>query len=276
MAAIHQIMLALGRAFTFTVTPGADRNFRTLAIAAGWDGNDAVRGTLAGAATASSASTPALTISGLFPNGVQFINNGTITGCNGAAGATGTHGAAGAGGSPGLGWWGFGGAGNSGGGAGAGGAGGAGGLALSVNVPVTVNNLGSIVRGAGGAGGAAGTRSGGGGGGGSGSDNGDPYTPYDVWGGWGGNGYSVAGGGPGAGGASGLGGGFNMGGNGGASGSAGADAPEPIASGRKPGGPGGPGGAAGATGATGANGNAITGNSNITYINTGTRTGTIA
>lgn len=268
MAVIHQILLGILRSvgatdFSFTIPAGANRDIRALAISAGWNSSDAVIATLSGAATSTAIGTPAVTISGLFPSGVKFVNSGTITGFNGAAGTTGTHGAAGAGGSNGA----LTADGSAGGAAGNGGNGGAGGLALLVSTPVTVDNTGSIVRGAGGAAGAAGTRSGGGGG--SSSGYSDGYAIFDAPG-PGGNGYSVAGGGP-FGGGTGPGSG-GTGGTGGGSGAAGA-AGQSI--GLRTPGNGGAGGAAGSAGSAGANGNCITGNANITYINTGTRTGTI-
>ena len=136
MAALIQMMMGHWwsvDAFSFTLTPGANVDLRTQALAAGWDGAKPVIATLNGAITSSSTATPALTITGSFPGGVKLINNGTITGAIGTnsavAGSTGTNGTAGAGGAGGAATSytkaASGGAGSAGGAAGSGGIGGA-------------------------------------------------------------------------------------------------------------------------------------------------------
>ena len=236
--------------FSFTISSNqTSANLRTLAVNAGWNQSSKVIATIGSGVYISSNSTgtPGLTVNGSFPGGVDLINNGFIIGMGGGGG-------------------------NGGGGFGAnGGAGAGGGLALSVSVAVTVTNNGTIGGGGGGGGGAstlvfftglAWVYAGGGGGGGgrTGATNSSGGA-----GGVSNNGTGAAGG-AGTSGGAGVGGAGtvntnNKGGNGGgwgSGGSAGAgvtNAPNPGA-----------GGAAGA---------AISGNSNITYVATGTRLGAI-
>lgn len=148
--------------FSFTLT-GSDINLRTAAIAAGWDQSTAVQATINSGVvvSASSTGTPAITVNGSWPGGVTLINNGTIAGMGG-------------GGAPGR------------------GSvlpsppaipnGSAGGTALSVSVPISIQNNGTVAGGGGGGGGGAGARTvtsrpsadvrlGGGGGGGGRSGN---------------------------------------------------------------------------------------------------------
>jgi hypothetical protein len=118
--------------FAFTIsTNQIDANLRTLAINAGWNGTIPVRATINSGVWISGSvqanSTPALTINGSFPNGVTLINSGTIAGRGG-------NGGAGGGASP--------------------VAGTAGGLALLASVGVTIQNNGTIAGGGGGGGGA--------------------------------------------------------------------------------------------------------------------------
>jgi len=234
--------------FAFTISSNqTNANLRTLAVSAGWNQSVKVVATIGSGIQISSTSTgtPALTIDGSFPAGVELINTGVIVG----RGGTGGNGGPTAAGFDGL-------VGNNGGGA------------LSVSVAVTVNN-------------ASGTISGGGGGGGGGS------------GGFFGKGYSGGGGGGG-------GGGFGTGGSGGNFGSPSSPGSSGATGGQLSGGggggagggspAGGAGGAGGSNAASGASGNssigagggggsggfAISGNSNITYINTGTRHGSIS
>lgn len=120
--------------FAFTIsTNQSDANLRTLALAAGWNGSLPVRATIGSGVWISGSvaanSTAALTIDGSFPNGVTLINNGTIAGRGGIGGT-------GALSSP--------------------TAGQAGGRALQASVAVTINNAGIIAGGGGGGGGATG------------------------------------------------------------------------------------------------------------------------
>lgn len=242
-------------------TPQVNYNLRTVALAAGWNGVATVNLTINPGVTisSSSAGTPALTISGAFPNGASLVNNGTISGAGGSGGGGagwydgGKAGILGASGSPGVG----------------------GGTALYVTVASTpVTNNGTIAGGGGGGGGASSDAYpvpygkatqvayiGGPGGGGGAGNSGGP----GGGGGQGGAAIGVAGGGPSGstgntGGATTGGAGINGGGPlisgaGGARGSSGSD------------GAGYPGGAAGAS---------VVGTANITWLATGTRIGPIS
>lgn len=248
-------------AFTISSSYSSTQDLRSLALAAGWNGADPVVATIASGVTlrgasgagggngasvvpfgannvAGSAGSTGLTISGSFPAGVSLINNGIIYGGGGGGGAGGSNG-----------------------GGGSGGAGGAG-LLVSVSVSITNNNV--IAGGGGGGAGnnAWGTggivRSGGGGGGGA------VYGQYGSGGNWegidggpGGSGTETSGG---AGGFSDQ--GFNVGGAGGGLGSAGVR-PNDVWNGGLSAGLGGAGGAA------------VSGNSYVTWIATGTRYGAL-
>lgn len=126
--------------FTFNIAGGTSVNLRNAALAAGWNGVSNVTANITANIGATNTSTPALTISGGFPNGVQVnINSGVYVVGAGGAGA-GVQ------------------------------IGGNGGPALSVGAAVTITNLGIIGgggggggSGGGGAGGAPGTGCGGGG-----------------------------------------------------------------------------------------------------------------
>ena len=236
--------------FSFTISSNqTNANLRTLAVNAGWNQSSKVIATIGSGVYISSNSTgtPGLTVNGSFPGGVDLINNGFIIGMGGAGGAGGAF-------SPSYGQQGAG-----------------GGLALSVSVAVTVTNNGTIGGGGGGGGGGGVfaflnvftftyTYFGGGGGGGgrtgatnsSGGAGGNPGTNPGPAGGAG------TSGGGGAGGDAVNDGG--AGGNWGSAGSAGAGTASASS------GVGAAGGAAGA---------AISGNSNITYVATGTRLGAI-
>jgi len=131
-----------GKANDFTLTISSNQtnaNLRTLAINAGWDGILRVVATINAGIYISSNSTgtPALTVNGSFPNGVELTNNGFIVARGGAGGAGGIYTSGGTlsentrTGSP----------------------GGAGGLALSVSSAITINNIGTIGGGGGGGGG---------------------------------------------------------------------------------------------------------------------------
>jgi len=81
--------------FAFTIsTNQTNANLRTLALAAGWGGSAAVQATInAGVSingTQDSNATAALTIDGSFPAGVTLINNGTIVGMGGAGNSSGS------------------------------------------------------------------------------------------------------------------------------------------------------------------------------------------
>jgi hypothetical protein len=133
--------------FAFTISSDqTNANLRTLAIAAGWDQASRLVATISSGVYISSNSTgtPALTVSGSFPAGVLLTNNGIIVGMGGAGGQGGVPGSAG----------------------------GNGGTAFSTSVAITVTNNGTMAGGGGGGGG-GGVRynvepfgSGGGGGGG--------------------------------------------------------------------------------------------------------------
>ena len=246
--------------FAFTISSNqTNANLRTLAVNAGWNESSKVVATINSGVHCSSNSTgtPGLTINGSFPNGVELINNGSIVG-RGGQGAVGGNNTA-----------------NS-------AVGSAGGLALSVSIAVTINNTGTIA--------------GGGGGGGAGQSGRDGpfdpiYNPFNFGGGGGGGGggFGAAGGWSGNAGnntnpTNGSAGTLSTGGAGGL----GATSQGSLRAGN-----GGAGGAWGAGGSSGQNGvaisnvsraaggggsagGAITGNSNITYIATGTRLGSIS
>lgn len=75
--------------FSFSIsTNQTNANLRSLAIAAGWNSASKVVATINSGIYVSSNSTgtPALTVSGSFPGGVQLINNGLIIGMGGAGG----------------------------------------------------------------------------------------------------------------------------------------------------------------------------------------------
>ena len=252
--------------FNFTISSNqTNANLRTLAVNAGWNQSSAVQATIAAGVYCSSNSTgtPGLTINGSFPGGVTLINNGFIIGMGGSGGTGGqvtnfpnANPLAGSAGS-------------------------AGGLALSVAVAVSINNGGTIGGGGGGGGGGQGAR----------FDFGKSTSIVPGGGGGGG-----AGGNGGAGGSGGSGGGWGYGnGSPGGAGSltaAGGGGVGVSALGFS-GGTGGSGGSYGTAGATGANasagtavwrtgpygggsgGGAVSGNSNITWIATGTRLGAI-
>lgn len=230
--------------FGFTIASNTtNANLRSLAVSAGWNESTSLVATLdSGIYISSNATgTPALTIDGSFPSGVKFVNNGTVVGDGGNGGAGGY-----AQNSP------------------PGAVGGGGGTAISISVAVSIENNGVIAGGGGGGGGGGGSiysvgkaygyASGGGGGGGqSGLTNssGGSGTNTGVAGT-----ISAAGGG-------GYGGGY--GGSGGAGGGWGANGAN-GANGAEIGGSGGGGGSGGA---------ATSGQSNVTWLATGTRYGTL-
>ena len=246
--------------FAFAIASNqTNANLRTLALNAGWNGTSKVVATINSGIYVSSNSTgtPALTVNGSFPNGVELVNNGFIVGRGGNGGTGGglTNGGGGINGS----------------------AGSTGGLALSVSTTISIRNNGTVGGGGGGGGGGANdiTSSGksllyyGGGGGGGGrssttnSSGGAGGYAFHGSGGTGGAGTTASAGAGGSrgGGAGGLGGG---GGGWGATGSSGTNGTTP----ETPSGLRGPysGGAGGA---------AVSGNSNITWLAFGTRLGAI-
>lgn len=239
-------------AFAFTISSNqTNANLRTLAVAAGWDQTKKVAATINSGVYISSNSTgtPALTVTGSFPNGVELINNGLIIGMGGSGGGQTIVGFG-----PGV-------------------DGNAGGAALSTSVALSVNNAGTI-----------------GGGGGGGGASGATYN-FDVenqqgWlqGGGGGGRSSAAA--NSAGGASPYGTGNGSQGTVSAAG-AGGLAPAYVYGSYGTRGVGGTGGNWGSTGSSGtmtgpwpggvggASGASVSGNSNITWIATGTRLGPI-
>lgn len=110
-------------AFTIGTTYSSTQDLRTLAIAAGWNGSDPVVATISSGVIISSSTTAsaALTISGSFPSGVSLVNNGSIVGMGGRGGE------ANATGSP-------------------------GGAAIAVSTAVSITNNGTIAGGGGGGG----------------------------------------------------------------------------------------------------------------------------
>lgn len=247
--------------FSFTISSNqTNANLASLATTAGWNGSSKLVATIGSGVYISSNSTgtPALTINGSFPGGLELTNNGFIVGMGGAGGAgsnnNGTtiykNGYAGS----------------------------AGGLALSVSSAFSFTNNGTVAGGGGGGGGGPGQDGDygawkGGGGGGGGRSGAAANSSGGAAGGGGGGNTSTAGGAgtvssAGSGGTSSPGAQYN-GGNGGGWGSAGVT-PATL----NPSGPAntvgyGYGGAGGSAGA------AISGNSNITYLATGTRLGAI-
>lgn len=276
--------------FTFAITANqTNANLRTLAVAAGWNQSAAVIATInsgviiTGSVAANS--TAALTINGAWAGGVTLINNGTIRGRGGnggrSAGYNSTRGAI-----------------TSGGGA-------AGGRALLVSVACTIQNNGAIQGGAGGGGGGGaksfsgqtnntqwhGSSGGGGGGGGWSSLSNSAGGAASISN----YGFNSSNRRPGS---AGAGGSYNAYGAGGASGLNSTGSTNTVVA-QVRGGAGGRGGNLGAAGSSGlagtvnadnhsqnnfqnvsqsgggAAGQAVNGNSNITWTATGTRTGPI-
>jgi hypothetical protein len=97
------------------------QNLRTLVLAAGWNGSDAVLVTNNAIISSNTTATPALTINGTFPNGVVFVNNSYIVGMAGVGGAPDNVGLPG-------------------------------GAAILVSTAVSINNVGTIAGGGGGGG----------------------------------------------------------------------------------------------------------------------------
>ena len=238
--------------FAFTISSNqTNANLRTLALAAGWDGATRPVATIAAGVYfyATDTATPALTINGSFPAGVSLVNNGLIYGRGGNAG-------------------------NGGVGSGSGGSGASGGNALTASVAVSITNNGTISGGGGGGGGGGGVSTYdkvvinvGGGGGGGGRVNASGGTGGQQGSTTGGNGTAATLTAAGSGGGGGsfspyYGGSGGAGGNNAASGSSGS-----VGYGNN---------GIGSGGAGGAGGSAIVGNSNITWVSTGTRYGAIS
>lgn len=108
-------------AFTNSTNYSTPQDLRTLAINAGWNGSDALLVTNNGIISSNTTASPSLTISGSFPNGVQFVNNSIIVGMGGAGGNTVENGYPG-------------------------------GTALAVGAAVTITNNGTLAGGGGGGG----------------------------------------------------------------------------------------------------------------------------
>lgn len=78
--------------FSFTISSNqTNADLRTLAVNAGWNQSSKVVATISGGVYLSSNSTgtPALTVNGSFPGGVELTNNGFIIGMGGNGGAGG-------------------------------------------------------------------------------------------------------------------------------------------------------------------------------------------
>jgi len=247
--------------FAFTIASNqTNANLRTLAVNAGWNQTSKVIATVDSGIYISSNSTgtPALTINGSFPGNVELINNGLIIGMGGNGGRGANAGESS--GFPGSG----------------------GGLALSAAVAVSVLNSGTIGGGGGGGGGGGQLQgdfnwAGGGGGGGRSSNAANSSGGAAGTGTFSQRSRDSSPGQPGTVSAPGNGGlgaaspnpSFfaGAGGNGGQWGASGASGAAAVKPGSYPfGGPGGGGGGGGA---------AVSGNSNITWLATGTRLGAI-
>jgi hypothetical protein len=246
-----------GKANAFALVISSNQtnaNLRTLAVNAGWDQTTKVVATINSGiyVSSNSTATPALTVNGSFPNGVELVNNGFIIGMGGAGGKGYGSITSGANGS-------------------------SGGLALSVSSAININNSGTIGGG------------GGGGGGGMARTASDYITNY--WGGGGGGGGRSGAAANSSGGAAGTGNyGTAQAGAAGTSSTAGAGGAGGSGSGAV-GGTGGSGGVWGTQGGQGflgsgynpgpgpgtggAAGGAVSGNTNITWVATGTRLGAI-
>lgn len=235
--------------FAFTISSNqTNANLATLATNAGWNGSSKVVATIDSGIYISSNSTgtPALTVNGSFAGGVDLINNGTIVGMGGNGG-NGRH---------------YNGSGLT--------AGSAGGTALSVSSAITITNNGTIAGGGGGGGG------------------GNKSSQYFAGGGGGGGGRSSltnssgGSGGPSASGSQSYGGGTGGAGTISAAGGGGGGGRYwEFYAGYWYGTAGGAGGDWGASGSSsaaggGAGGGAVSGNTNITWVSTGTRYGGIS
>lgn len=267
MSAVQQALIAtVGLAFVFRPTISANTtnyNLKAAAIAAGWNQITPLDATVTVNSgvyvSATNTSNIAFDTGVTFPAGTRLslVNNGFIIGMGGAGGTGGDMPAGGQGV-----------------------VGSAGGLALRAQAPISINNASGTIGGGGG----------GGGGGGSGSVYEPYYGTFVTGGGGGGGGRSgQINSGGGGGGFNGVG-GFNDGvgayvgatgspGTAAAAGGGGAGSP-PAANGGSGGGWGSSGNSGGTSnrgggGGGGSAGAAVNGNSNITWVNTGTRLGAI-
>jgi hypothetical protein len=111
------------RQFAFTIASNytTPQNLRALAVAAGWNQSDYLFVTNNAVFSSDTTTSPALTIAGSFPNGVALVNNGYIVGMGGTGGVPIA-------------------------------AGNPGGAALSVSSPISITNNGTIAGGGGGGG----------------------------------------------------------------------------------------------------------------------------
>ena len=231
-----------GASYIFSLAISSNQtnlDLRTYALANGWSTSQLLQVTINGGVylLANVTSTPALTVSGSFPSGVRLINNGYILGYGGAGGNGGS-------GSP---QTGFNGA--------------AGGTGLSISSTISITNNGTVAGGGGGGGGGGGRNAGdfyGGGGGGGGATYGAGGTPGAGSGPGTGRANAGAAGTLSAGGAGGT---ADVGGGGGAGGGWGAVGTTGSPSDQRSGGSG------------GSAGNYVVGNSNVTWVVTGTRLG---
>lgn len=232
-------------AFTISSNLSTPQDLRSLAVAAGWNGNDPVLATNTAIISSNTTGTAALTISGSFPRGVTFVNNGTVVGMGGAGGAGGGQSSGAVSGS-------------------------GGGTALSVSVAASINNGSGTLAGGGGgggggsAGGSGGVLGGGGGGGGgrtglTNSSAGAGGSAREPGGAGGVGTYSSPGGGGGR--ARAQGGDGGAGGGWGSAGVNGVLGTDPFHQN---------------FGVGGAAGNSVTGNSNITWLAFGTRLGPVS
>lgn len=125
------------KAFVFAISASATNvNLRTLALAAGWDGSSSLQAIVNPSVilTATSTASYGLTINGSFPSGISLVvSAGAVIAGKGGVGGTGGLGSNGSGT-----------------------AGAAGGPGLLVSVPVSISNFGQIAGGGGGGGGGAG------------------------------------------------------------------------------------------------------------------------
>lgn len=81
--------------YTNTTQYSTPQDLRTLALAAGWNGTDALLFTNSAIISSNTTASPALTISGSFPNGLVFVNTSYIVGMGGRGGNYGSAGSAG-------------------------------------------------------------------------------------------------------------------------------------------------------------------------------------
>jgi hypothetical protein len=238
--------------FSFSVTADTSNfNLRSAAIAAGWNQSSRLVCTINSGVTifSTSTGTPAFTVSGSFPGGVELINNGVILGRGGGGGTGG--GTLPGGGGPGAG----------------------GGTGLLVQSAISVNNVNRISGGGGGGGGAALQYAG--------SCGAGTKSRFDDYGKGGGGGGGIGNGSAGAGGGSSCSGSGNPGGAGTLTSAGGGGFGPGSSSGGSGGGYGSSGGGGqqapgvGSAGGGGSGGAAVSGNSSVTWIALGTRNGGI-